>query len=214
LDVGVDKVGKRNRQRLPARAASFKDSKPVILVVTEGQVTEPEYLNGFAKALKNPRVRVEVVGGSGVPKTIVEIAKDIKRRAEKRARRESDENLRYDEVWCVFDIDQHPNIPDACQMARDNGMQLAISNPCIELWLWLHFAEQPGMQHRQDLRRMMREHIPNYDKHIEYSDYAPGYKNAVIRAERLDLDAEFVNEEGRNPTTGVWRLTENMRTHS
>jgi hypothetical protein len=214
LDNGVDEVGKRNRTRRPARHASFKHPKPVILVVTEGEITEPEYLNGFAKAMKNSRVRVEVVGGVGVPKTIVERAKSLKQDAEKKARRQSDENLRYDEVWCVFDVDQHPYIPDAKQMARDNQMQLAISNPCIELWLWLHLAEQPGMQHRHDLLDMIKTHIPNYNKHVKYSEYAPGYENAVRRAKRLDADAESVNEGGRNPTTGVWRLTESIRTHS
>jgi hypothetical protein len=192
----------------------FKDSKPVILIVTEGEVTEPEYLDGFAKASRNPRVRIEVVGGSGVPKTIVESARELKRNAVKRARREDDENLIYDAVWCVFDVDQHPNISDATQMARDNGLELAISNPCIELWLWLHFAEQPGMQHRHDLQRMLKQHVAAYDKHVKFSDYAAGYADAVRRASRLDSDAGAVNEQGRNPTTGVWRLTQSIRTDS
>ncbi len=202
---------KRNRIRRPARQDPYKEPKPVILIVTEGDVTEPEYLSGFARAAENSRVRIEVVRGAGVPKTIVEVAKELKKIAEKRARREKDENLRYDEVWCVFDIDQHPNVPDAKQMARDNGLALAISNPCIELWLWLHFADQPGMRDRHDLQRMMKQHIPGYDKHVNYSDYANGYDAAVQRASRLDADASAANEQGRNPTTGVWRLTESIR---
>jgi hypothetical protein len=204
-------VGRGNRERRPARRPPYKDSKPVILVVTEGKVTEPEYLDGFARATKNPRVRIEVRGGVGVPRTIVEFAKTLKKEAEQRARREKDENLRYDEVWCVFDIDQHPNIPDARQMARDNGIELAISNPCFELWLWLHFADQPGMQDRHDLQSMMKQHLPNCDKHVHYSDYSAGYDVAHGRASRLDADAEADNDEGRNPTTGVWRLTESIR---
>ena len=204
-------MGKRNRKRRPARRVPYKEPKPVILVVTEGKVTEPEYLNGFARATKNPRVRIEVRGGVGVPKTIVEFAKDRKIEAEEQARGAKDDNLRYDKVWCVFDFDEHPNIPDAKQMARDNGMELAMSNPCFELWLWLHFADQPGMQDRHDLQSMMKQHIPNYDKHVDYSDYAAGYDAAYGRASRLDKDAKAANEEGRNPTTGVWRLTESIR---
>jgi hypothetical protein len=186
----------------------------VILIVTEGGVTEPEYLYGFARASENARVHIEVVGGAGVPKTIVESAKERKKAAEKRARREGDDNLSYDQVWCVFDIDQHPNVPDAKQMARDNGIELAISNPCIELWLWLHFADQPGMQHRHTLQRMMKQHVPKYDKHVDYLDYADGYNTAVQRASRLDADAEADGDAGRNPTTGVWRLTESIRSNS
>ena len=203
-------MGKGNRKRRPARPKPFKDPKPVILIVTEGEVTEPEYLNGFARATKNPRVRIEVRGGVGVPKTIVEFAKDRKIEAEEQARGAKDDNLRYDKVWCVFDFDEHPNIPDAKQMARDNGMELAMSNPCFELWLWLHFADQPGMQDRRDLKRMMKQHIPNYNKHVDYLDYAAGYDAAHRRASRLDENAKLDDDEGRNPTTGVWRLTESI----
>ena len=204
-------MGKRDRKRRPARRTPYKDSKPIILIVTEGEVTEPEYLEGFARAAKNSRVDIKVVGGAGVPKTIVESAKELKKEAEKRARREKDDNLRYDEVWCVFDFDEHPNIPDAKQMARDNGIELAMSNPCFELWLWLHFADQPGMRHRHDLQRMMKQYIPSYDKHVDFSDCAAGYDTAVERASRLDEDAKLDNDEERNPTTGVWRLTESIR---
>jgi hypothetical protein len=207
-------VGKRDRARRPARQRPHLQAKPLVLIVTEGSATEPEYFRGFAKSFHNPRVRIEVVGGEGAPKTIVESAKKRKQDAENRARRENDENLRFDQVWCVFDVDQHANIPDAKQMARDNGIELAISNPCIELWLWLHFAEQPGMRDRRDLQRMMAQHIRNYDKHVNYSDYASGYESAVQRALRLDAEAEADNEQGRNPSTGVWRLTESIRRDS
>ena len=182
--------------------------------MTEGEVTEPEYLKGFAKAAKNPRVEIEVVGAAGVPMTVVKMARDKKKDAARDARRERDDNLRYDEVWCVFDCDDHPKLADARQMARDNGLELAVSNPCIELWLWLHFAEQPGMRHRHDLQRMMKQHLPAYDKHVEYADYAERYADATRRARRLDEQAEADSEEGRNPTTGVWRLTESIRSQA
>jgi len=204
-------VRKRDRPRRPARRTPYKDSKPVILIVTEGEVTEPEYLNGLARATKNPRVRIKVVGGVGDPKRIVEFAKDCKIEAEEQARGAKDDNLCYDEVWCVFDIDDHARTPDARQMARDNRIEVAMSHPCFELWLWLHFADQPGMKDRHKLQEMMKKHIPNYDKHVDYSDYAAGYDEAVKRASRLDENAKLDNDEGRNPTTGVWRLTESIR---
>ncbi len=90
-------------------------------------------------------------------------------------------------------------------------MELAVSNPCFELWLWLHFADQPGPKHHSEFEHMMKQHIPNYDKHVDYSDYAAGYDAAYRRASRLDENAKLDNDEGRNPTTGVWRLTESIR---
>lgn len=208
-------MGKRDRRRRPARRPAFRKPKPITLVVTEGEVTEPQYLNGFAAWLKNPRVEVQVIGGVGVPRTIVEVAKSRKKQAERSARREKDDNLKYDEVWCVFDVDEHPNISDAKQMARDNEIRLAISNPCFELWLWIHFEDQPGMQHRHAMQRLLSTKISGYDKHVDFErDFIAGYDAAVFRAKRLEEGAEADNDEGRNPTTGLWRLTESIRSES
>ncbi|MFG6096031.1 RloB family protein [Leptothoe sp. ISB3NOV94-8A] len=203
-------MAKRNRERKKARRAPYRQIKPIILVVSEGKVTEPNYISTFAKYHRNSRVEVELHGGIGVPKTIVEYAINRKAEAEKRARRERDENLVFDEVWCVFDIDQHPNIPEAIQIASSNGLCLAISNPCFELWLWLHFAPQPGMQDRHKLQSMLQKYIPSYDKHVDFASIADGYKDAVSRAEQLENAALEEDERGRNPTTGVWRLTESI----
>ena len=204
-------MGRRDRIRRPARSQPFKPSKPVILVVTEGAVTEKEYLEQFALYQKTTRVVLEIVKGAGVPSTIVDVAKELKRAAEKRAKRERDDNLLYDQVWCVFDIDQHPDVPKAKQNAIDCDIQLAISNPCIELWLWLHFAPQPGPQHRHDLQRMLITYIPNYNKHVNYIDYRSGYDAAEDRAEKLEQEALLDEDDGRNPTTGMWRLTRAIR---
>ena len=191
--------------------ADQRDPKPVILVVSEGEVTEPEYIHGFAAACHNPRVRVETEEGAGVPRSVVETAKKMKSEADGRAAAEKDDNLRYDEVWCVFDFDEHPNVGNTKQMAKDNGIKLAISNPCIELWLWLHFADQPGMQHRHDMQRRLKEHVPGFDKHVAFAAYAAGYDAARKRAEQLETAAEAAGEADRNPSTGFWRLTESIR---
>jgi hypothetical protein len=37
----------RNRQRRRGRRPAFLEPKPVILVVSEGEVTEPEYIRGL-----------------------------------------------------------------------------------------------------------------------------------------------------------------------
>jgi hypothetical protein len=111
-------------------------------------------------------------------------------------------------VWCVFDIDSHPNVEDALQMARDNGIHLAISNPCFELWLLLHLRESPGAQHRHDVQRLLGSFLPGCEKAVDFAMLKGGYRDAVGRATRLDLEARDVDEVGRNPTTGVYRLTE------
>ena len=203
---------RRDRSRKQARREPFRESKPRILVVTEGAVTEPEYLRGFINACKNPRVEIKIAGEHGRdPKSLVGIAKQHRDDADRAADRENDDNLRFESVWCVFDVDDHLKIPDAKQMARDNGIELAISNPAIELWLLLHFRESPGMQHRDKVRAMLAEFVPGYDKHVAFAEYFPGYDAAVRRAQQLDRAATQDGEEGRNPSTGVYRLTALIR---
>jgi hypothetical protein len=201
----------RNRRRRPGRPRPFRDPKPRILVVSEGKITEPEYLRGFANACRNPRVDIEIAPEHGVPRTVVEVARDRKKEAMEDAARERDDNLAYDSVWGVFDVDEHPRLGEAKEMARDNDIRLAVSNPCVELWLLLHFRDNPGMQDRARVKAMLAEHVAGYDKHVDYTSYSAGYSQAVRRAKRMDEDAAEANEPGRNPTTGVYELTESIR---
>ena len=148
---------------------------------------------------------------AGVPKTVVEIAKKRMKEADEAAKREGDDNLRFEAVWAVFDVDDHPHVPDAIQMARDNSIHLAISNPSFELWLLLHFVDSPGMKDRKVVRALLKEHIDDYDKHVNYDDYRNGYQEAARRASKLtDVNLKACTP-GNNPSTGVHYLTESIR---
>lgn len=202
---------RRNRPRRPARAKARLDPKPRILVFCEGQNTEPQYIVAFRQWCRNPRVDVEIAKERGVPLTLVTSAKERKRRAESEARKARDANISYDEVWCVFDVDEHPKLKEAQNLAHAYGLRLAVSNPCFELWLLLHFRESPGMRHRHDLQKMLAGFIPDYDKHVDFELFKSGYPPAVKRAQRLDEQASDDGEEGRNPTTGMYRLTQSIQ---
>lgn len=201
----------RNRRRRPSRRVPFQEPKDTVLVVCEGEKTEPQYVQSFQRACRNPRVRIEVARDRGVPMTLVRIAKELKNQAETAARREADAYLAFDAVWCVFDIDEHPDVANAKKMARDNGIHVAVSNPCFELWLLLHFREPPGMQDRHRIQEMLVTFVSDYHKHVDFSVFCRGYLQAVERARALDDAAESVGEPGRNPTTNVYELTESIR---
>ena len=162
--------------------------------------------------MRNPRVHIEPLGPAGVPVTVVETAIAERERAEADARRQRDENLRWDQVWAVFDMDDHPNVATAKQLALDNDIQLAISNPSFELWALLHFAEQRSHIERGKLRAALQQHLPDYDKELAFAKVHAGYDEAVRRAHALDDAATQAGRLGRNPTTGVYRLTEVIRT--
>jgi hypothetical protein len=147
----------------------------------------------------------------GVPKTLVERAVKMKKEADTRAAK--DDNERYDEVWCVFDIDDHPKIDDAKQQARDSGIGLAISNPCFEIWALLHFQDQRAHINRTQLSALCRKHMPGYKKNLPVEELSSLYEKAVARAVALDT-WQRQQGEGRkdaNPSTGVHKLTETIR---
>jgi hypothetical protein len=198
----------RNRDRRPARGARDRKRKPRLLIVCEGRNTEPPYFKQFANFHRNLLVEVEVAGGQGVPFTVVRAAKEMIKRAAAAARRDSDVNWKYEWVWCVFDIDEHPNISDARIMAKKNGIGLAISNPCFELWLLLHFQHFASTLCRHRVQALLKSHVQGYDKHINFEDYSSGYQAAVERAKALQALAESMSDLGRNPSTGVYELTE------
>lgn len=201
----------RNRKRRPARRKPFLKRKPLLLVVCEGEKSEPNYFTGLLRSCLNPRVRIEISDNHGVPLSLVEDARDHKKEAERRARSEKDSNLKYDSVWCVFDIDDHPNVPQAINFARDNQIDLAISNPCFELWLLLHFRTDPGPKHRNQIYDLLKTFLPDYSKDLDFSSFSDGVPKAVERARLLNEAAEEVNELYRNPSTGVYKLTELIR---
>lgn len=203
---------RRNRDRRPARAAATKNPARRLLVVCEGTVTEPAYLRGFERHIRNATLVIDMPDDAhgAVPLTLVNRAHDLKRQAEKHARREKDAFLAYDEVWCVFDIDEHPHINEAFQLAAANSIKLAVSNPCFELWLLLHFRESPGAWDRRDLQRMVGEFIVGYAKRLDFEAFKLQVGDVTRRARRLNQDADNEGEPGRNPTTGVYRLVDSI----
>lgn len=127
------------------------------------------------------------------------------------ARRSRDANLAYDEVWCVFDVDEHARADADRQLAANEAVNLAVSNPCFELWLLLHLADHAAHLTAAQAGRLVRKHLPAYDKHLRFHDFAAGYGDAVRRAESLGRRLADAGRTDGNPSTGVHRLTERIR---
>jgi hypothetical protein len=180
-------------------------------LVSEGEVTEPSYFKRFQHDVRNPRVHVAVAKEHGVPLTVVEVAVKLCNEAQEEAKSQRDENLLWDEVWAVFDVDSHPNLEAAKRMAVQESIRLAVSNPCFELWALLHFRNQPAFIERDKVRAELQIHMPNYDKELDFARMKSNYAQAVQRAQELDDEAARHEEPGRNPTTGVRHLTEAIR---
>jgi hypothetical protein len=135
----------------------------------------------------------------------------VERAVEMKMATKKDPNLDYDEVWCVFDIDEQPFVPEAKQQARDNRIRTAISNPWFELWMLLHFQSQRAYIDRALVQQKCRRYLSNYEKAPPTAELSPRYDEAVARATALDAWQASRDCEGENPSTGVYPLTERIK---
>jgi len=142
---------------------------------------------------------VTLRGPAGVPKTMVESAV-----AEKN---------QYDEVWCVFDVDSHPHLAEAKQQAFANGISVALSNPCFELFLLLHYQYYSRPCTRQEIRRDLKKHLPAYDKKIDFYPFWERYPTAKANHERLEAWHATRGTTGEPPSTAAVLLIECLKGH-
>lgn len=176
----------------------------------EGTRSEPEYLEAL-RALPEVRsvaavdIRIEDIRKGAVPLTLVEQAVLARRRA----RRERSE---IDEFWCLFDVEwprHHPNLNQALQLAASNSIRVAVSNPCFELWLALHFAPCARPLTNTEARRLRRQHdTTTTGKGLLGSLYMPRRSVAADAARMLDA----IHEKNgtafphNNPSSGMYLL--------
>jgi RloB-like protein len=180
------------RRRLPGAAPR------TILVYCGGDRTEPDYFDGLRVSLRSSRVTVKVRKESIAPDALVRAAS---------AYRDRRPNV-FDEIWCVVDVDQF-DIDAASLEARRYGVSLAVSNPCFEFWLLLHHVDRRSYcADCTEVVRLLRKYVPRYDKaRLRFNDFTMGMTPAVDRARKLDATGEHWR---RNPSTGVWRLVEQI----
>ena len=207
----------RPRQKAKRRVARNSPTlfKPahVIRIHTEGRVTERDYLSHWARL--NRGVRIDW-GESGVdPMSLVRRARQeaIRSRANRRRLGVAD----FDEVWCVFDVDTHSDVALALSEAERNGINVAVSNPCLELWLVLHLEDRWGPVDGHGIqRRASRLGLVNRKSvsTAAWKKLAGGYEDAKRRAQSLDqMHRDNESPSRPNPSTDVWRLVDRIRSH-
>ncbi|MGW2841498.1 RloB family protein [Streptomyces sp. NPDC001493] len=195
------------------RTKGVREEQRRFLIYCEGERTEDQYFKGLKAELRALPVTIQLGGGYGEPKSLVRDAIAHKERA---ARSPADRCTPYDEVWCVIDVEApvpHPALPEALLLARRNGIEVALSNPCFELWLLLHFQDASGYltskQAQLALEKLGACGYSSTRKHLEYPTLVPGHGHARGRAELLRERAASGHTE--NPWTDVDRLVEVLK---
>lgn len=176
------------------------------MVFTEGQSSEPDYIKGLKKLAivqKNVALKVELCPDHGVPLTLVELAVGRARDGE------------VDECWCLFDVEwpqNHPNLDAALSLARDNGIRVAVSNPCFEIWLILHYKHWSAFKTTDEAESLSRRIDGRSGKSIDPCRYMDRRKTASQRAKSLaerhiGNGTSFPHD---NPSSGMYLFLETL----
>lgn len=174
------------RNRRYQRRPPSRQSKPIVLVATEGKETEPIYFEELKTRFREV-VTVLVSAGKSGQSNPQRVLKRLQQEISKRA-----SWTRRDQAWLVVDTDQwtaaeRQEIESA--IAEDSRLHLASSNPCFELWLLLHFRDAWAAVTQDDLVRLLKSSacFGSYEKdNYDTSKVMGRIEDAIRRAKAAD----------------------------
>lgn len=219
--MGSDDLFKKRREERKRRKHEYRPiNTNSFLIVTEGERTEPLYLKGIQKKIKEKMDgRIDVIEipvidihgeGCGTGK-LIEVTERIVKEAK----------ILYQNVWVVFDKD---DFDVAIQLGKEKGYQVAWSNQSFEYWLYLHFNYSDSALHRYDWNEKLNEifkqynlgdgtYRKNYDNIYDLVNVYDGVNSAIRNAKRRM--AGFVDERDipsqYDPGTMVYKLVEDLK---
>lgn len=180
--------------------------KKVIHVYTEGTKTEPNYLGAIKDELRLPEIDIKIHGMRASTLSLVDFV--IKEKEGE------DEDT---EWWVVFDRDDHEHFDLSIEKAKSNGINVAYTNECFELWFILHFEFLNTSIGRDQFETKLTRLLGiKYEKSMDIYSLIKDRESLAIRnAKKLENEH---NEAGvtsfikRDPSTTVYKLVENLRT--
>ncbi|GAB2622451.1 hypothetical protein GCM10027035_17790 [Emticicia sediminis] len=207
---------KRRSEPILDRPLAELIEKPLILIVCEGENTEPSYFNQFRLSSATVKPVGEGYNTLSLVQRAIQLANE----------------KRYDQVWCVFDRDDFPegDFNDAIQLAEAQNFNVAYSNQSFEYWLILHFDDhQGGGMHRKDynnkINELLKPYNVTYDGNnskkvsadffelldgIDTKTNTKRIQLAISRASRTFKQFDHTNPAREESSTTVFRLAEEL----
>lgn len=190
--------------------------KPSILIVCEGENTEPSYFNQFRLSSATVKSVGEGYNTTSLVNRAIQLATE----------------KQYDQVWCVFDKDDFDenDFNNAIQIAETQNFKVAYSNQSFEYWLILHFDDhQGGGMRRSDYNGKINELLKPFEvvydgkgnKKIneDFFELLDGIDTktnkrridlAITRATRNFDQFDHINPAKEESSTTVFRLAEEL----
>ncbi|MDJ1498401.1 RloB family protein [Cytophagaceae bacterium DM2B3-1] len=190
----------RRQNRGYKRGEPFRDAR-IFVIICEGTKREPEYFRFFQQFTRRIQIRIAKPYKGSAPTHFLE-----------RAQKYDEETGIGDDdrLWFVSDVDRWKeetfrDIAHVC--AEHQNWNLAISHPCFEVWLYMHFWDiRDCLAHSpEDYKQVLNEKITGG---YYVATFAPHIKNAAAQARQTDTNPEhYMPERGR---TKLYQLAEEM----
>ena len=193
-----------------------KESYDLVLIVCEGEKTEPYYFKDLMNVEKLSSVNISVISGEGSdPVSVVNTAIKEQKKQEK--------YLPFNTVYCVIDRDKHPNFNQAIDKANANGIKIIASYPSFEYWYICHFncyrspiISTGNKSAGENCVSLLNEYWKEFFK----KDYTKNQANlyalllgkleTAVRHAKIGL--QQAQDEGElNPSTQVYELVDYLR---
>lgn len=159
---------KRRQEPQLERNEPSKVEKPTILIVCEGENTEPSYFRQFRLSSATIKAIGEGYNTISLVQRVVAITQEKE----------------YDQVWCVFDKDDFSanDFNNAIILAEHNNFGVAYSNQAFEYWIILHLDDhQGGGMHRHDYHNKINNLLKPFN--LSYD----GVNSKIITEELFEL---------------------------
>ena len=184
------------------RRTDYLRPKKRILIVCEGEKTEPYYFESLKTELKLP-IFVETVEGQGDPLSVVESAVTYK----------SKNRGKYDDIWAVFDRDDFDvdRVHKAFELAKNNKIKIAFTNEAFEVWYILHykFIQTPTSRdgYKKELSKFIKKEYKKNDRKM-FTILRPNLRTAILNASNATSGIAMYAKDAisTNPYTGVHHL--------
>lgn len=190
-----------------SRKAPDKDPATIMIVVTEGEKTEPRYLKMFKIIHVPPHIEkstfnLRIITGIGVPKTVVDRA--VQELEDLQGSFSGEDSS----VWAMFDRDEHPEFKEVKDKARSKGVHLAVSNPCFEIWGIYHYQDWQGHIERDQCQKKLEQLCLSYNRNSskifkDLDAIKNKYRDAIKNAEKSLNSREREGDPEGNPSTSV-----------
>jgi len=164
------------------RRIAFRDAM-LIIIATEGQKTEKQYFDIF----RNQKIQVKIIETRNGRSSPVDVLKRLD------VYQKEYDIAKEDQLWLMTDTDRWGNkiLSSIVQEAKQKGYKLAISNPCFECWLLLHFEDITENNITcGKIKKRLQKIMGSYDSSNLRTDQftMSRIENAACRAEKMDKD--------------------------